>query len=96
MKYAVNRWSATLATAMLLGLTGCQDGKDGAPGEDGGVVSPVAEALTVVITDTRVVEGRLALEFDARNELDLPVIKIDGLKVQAVQLQPYAEGERSQ
>ncbi|WP_148226766.1 multiheme c-type cytochrome [Ferrimonas balearica] len=96
MKYAVNRWSATLATAMLLGLTGCQDGKDGAPGEDGGVVSPVAEALTVAITGTQVVEGRLAIEFDARNELDLPVIKIDGLKVQAVQLQPYAEGERSQ
>ncbi|MBY6186538.1 cytochrome C [Marinobacter hydrocarbonoclasticus] len=96
MNFAVNRWSATLATAVLLGLTGCQDGKDGAPGEDGGVVSPTAEVLSVEVTGTEREDGRLAVLFEAHNELGLPVVRIDGVKVQAAQLQPYHNGERSE
>ncbi|QIZ78136.1 hypothetical protein [Ferrimonas lipolytica] len=105
MTFAVNRITAILASTLLLGLVGCSDGddgKDGAPGAPGipGDAAPLvtdeAKTVDVEITASTVVDGRLTIEFAAYNELALPLVRIDGLKVQAAQLQAENEGERSQ
>ena len=89
----------TLISSLSLGLVACSDGEDGKPGENGkpsNNVSTQANTLSITIDNTSVIDNRLSIDFSAENEYAVPVIKIAALKVYASQLQPQAEGERSQ
>ncbi|GIU20285.1 cytochrome c [Shewanella sp. MBTL60-112-B2] len=89
---------ATLLAACSMGMTACSgdDGKDGEDGQPGGNTTTQAEVLTLTLTNTAITDNVLSIDFSAENELAIPVIKIAAIKVNAAQLLPQIEGERSQ
>lgn len=84
--------AAAILPIMLLGGCGGDDGQDGQPG---GLVGTTAKTLSLEITQTKINDGKLTLEFNATNEQELGVINIDHIKLDMAQLLPAAEGNAS-
>jgi OmcA/MtrC family decaheme c-type cytochrome len=98
-KFTTKLCYAALLTACSMSMLACSDGEDGKAGEDGkpgNDVTTQAKALTVTIDKTTITDNILSIDFSAENELAIPVIKIAAIKVDAAQLLPQAQGERSQ
>ena len=97
-KFKTRLCYATLVAACSMSMVACSgdDGKDGEDGQPGGNTTTQAEVLTLTLTSTTITDNTLSIDFSAENELAIPVIKIAAIKVNAAQLLPQIEGERSQ
>lgn len=94
MKIKKNYIQLGMVLLPFLLLCAC-DGKDGKPGQEGSLVSTTAKVLNIKITNTKVENGNFTLEFNAKNELQQPVIKISHFKLNFAQLKPGINGNAS-